>query len=86
MTVLLLDTADEFSVREDLVAELARLGVTSVALVRDEQTVAIVLEGWLFDPVHSAEAAAEAAGVAHRARALRPVMQLAVSGGARQEG
>jgi hypothetical protein len=86
MTVLLLEAVDEFCIREDLVAGLARLGVTSVALVRDEKTTAIVLEGWLFDPAHSAEAAAEVVGAPNRARALRPVMQLAVASGAREEG
>jgi hypothetical protein len=84
IAVLLLETAHEFNVSEDLVAELGRLGVTNVALVRDEQTLAIVLEGWLFDPAHSAEAAAEVVGAAHRARPLRPVMQLAVSGAGKE--
>ena len=36
------------------VNRLARLGVTNVALLRDEQTVCMVLEGWAFDPACSA--------------------------------
>jgi hypothetical protein len=81
MTVLLLDGTDgEFSFCPELVYELARLGVTNVALVRDEQTVGVVLEGWLFDPEHSADAAAEAINATPAARMLRPVMNVAVAG------
>lgn len=80
MTVVLLnETNGEFCLRREFVDTLARLGVTSVALVRDEGTVGIVLEGWLFDPARSADAVAEAFGAAPRARTLHPVLQLAVS-------
>jgi hypothetical protein len=79
MTVVLLDeTNGEFCLRRELVDTLARLGVTSVALARDERTVGIVLEGWLFDPARSANAVVEAFGAASRARTLHPVLQLAV--------
>jgi hypothetical protein len=87
MTVLLLDKADgEFCLRHELVAKLARLGVTSVAFARDEHTAAIVLEGWLFDPERSAEAAAEAVGATPTARTLRPVMHVAVENAAAEGG
>jgi hypothetical protein len=87
MTVLLLDGADgSFSLRQELVAELARLGVTNVALLRDEQTVGLVLEGWMFDPERSSEAAAEAVGADGSARTLRPVMQVAVANAVAQGG
>jgi hypothetical protein len=78
MVVLLGQAGNEFSLRPDHVCELARLGVTNVALLRDEQAVGIVLEGWSFDPVHSARAAAAALG-ARDGRTLHPVLQLAVS-------
>ena len=78
MMVVLLEAADEeFSVRPDQIAELARLGVSNLALVRDRQTVGIVLEGWLFDPVRSAARAVRA--VADGGRPLHPVLQMAVS-------
>jgi hypothetical protein len=87
MTVLLLDGTDgEFSFCPELVSQLARLGVTNVALVRDEQTVGIVLEGWLFDPERSADAAAEAIKATPAARTLRPVMNVAVAAAAGKGG
>jgi hypothetical protein len=87
MTVLLLDSVDgEFCLRQELVSELARLGVTNVALVRDESTVGIVLEGWMFDPERSAEAAAEAVNATPAARTLRPVMHVAVATAAAEGG
>jgi len=79
MMVVLLGAADEeFCLRPGHASELAQLGVTNVALLRDEQTVGIVLEGWSFDPEQSSRAAAEAVGVTG-ARTLHPVLQMAVS-------
>ena len=79
LVVLLDDPTGEFSLSQDLVTSLAQLGVTSVALVRDEQTAGIVLEGWLFDPARSADAAAAAVSAESTARVLHPVLHLAVS-------
>lgn len=86
LVVLLDDPTGEFSLRQELVASLARLGVTNVALVRDEQTVGIVLEGWLFDPARSSDAATAAVGATSGIRVLHPVMHLAVSTAAREGG
>jgi hypothetical protein len=69
----------ELCLGQQLVSRLAALGVTSVVVVRDQQTVGIVLEGWLFDPARSAGAAAEALGATTGARTLHPVLHLAVS-------
>ena len=86
MMVVLLGPADgQFCLRPDHVYELARLGVTNVALLRDERTVGIVLEGWSFDPAQSSRAAAEAVG-ATSARTLHPVLHMAVSTAAREGG
>ena len=61
MIVVLLEQAeDEFCLRQEAVSELARLGITNLALVRDQHTVGVVLEGWLFDPTRSAAAAVNA--------------------------
>lgn len=58
---------------------LARLGVTSVSLVRDAETAGLVLEGWAFDPARAHEAAVSVTGACDEARALQPVVQMAVS-------
>jgi hypothetical protein len=70
IVVLLEEHADEFSLRQEAASELARLGVTGVALARDEQTVAVVLEGWLFDPLAASPAVTNT--IAHRTRRPRP--------------
>lgn len=61
---------------------LARLGVTSVSLVRDEETAGLVLEGWAFDPARAHEAASAVTGACDEARTLRPLVQMAVSSAA----
>jgi len=83
--VVLLEASDaEFSVRPEQVAQLARLGVSNLALVRDAETVGIVLEGWLFDPARSGAAAM--CGLAADGRALHPVLHMAVSTAAAPSG
>lgn len=87
MMVVLLDEANGDScLRQDLVDKLARLGVTSVALVRDERTVGIVLEGWLFDPARSTGEIAAAFDAVPEARTLQPILHLAVSTAANEGG
>jgi hypothetical protein len=61
---------------------LARLGVTSVSLVGDDETVGLVLEGWAFDPAQAHEAASAVTGTPDGARTLRPLAHMAVSSGA----
>ena len=60
-------------------ARLAGLGVTNVTLLRDTDTIAIVLEGWAFSPTRSARAAAAALGDATTCRVLEPALDVAVS-------
>ena len=60
-------------------ARLAGLGVTNVTLLRDTDTIAIVLEGWAFNPTRSARAAAAALGDATTCRVLEPALDVAVS-------
>jgi hypothetical protein len=86
LVVLLDDPTGEFSLGQELVASLAKLGVTNLDLVRDEQTVGVVLEGWLFDPVRSSDAAAEAVGATSSMRVLHPALHLAVSAAAHEGG
>ena len=60
-------------------AQLAALGVTNVTLLRDAATVAIVLDGWAFNPDRSARRAAAALGDAAECRVLRSALDMAVS-------
>ena len=80
VVVLLPASEAEPSLQPAAVARLARLGVTSVALVADDQTVGLVVEGWAFDPTRSMAAVVAAiAGTDSPARTLLPVLHMAVS-------
>jgi hypothetical protein len=76
-------------INAEAVEALARLGVTTVSLAQDEETIAVILEGWAFDPVaHGAALGAlEALGVeGDGARTLQPVLHMAVSAAAKERG
>jgi hypothetical protein len=59
--------------------ELASLGVTSVALLRDSSIAGLVLEGWAFDARDVERAARAVTGPCDGARMLRPIAQMSVS-------
>lgn len=62
-----------------VVERLARLGVTDLSVLRDDQTTAVSLAGWAFDPARSGEAAARTvAAAAGTVRVLRPVLESAI--------
>jgi hypothetical protein len=87
MVVLLPACEADPSLRPAAVSMLARLGVTSVALVRDERTWALVVEGWAFEPSRSARAVVAAvARDSGSAQTLHPVAELAVSAAALPNG
>ena len=80
VVVLVRNPAGEVSLGPESLHRLAELGVTNIALVRDEQTTGFVLEGWAFDPRRSTDAAVTTlVGDAHGARTLHPLTQMAVS-------
>jgi len=80
MMVLLLDASGgELELGASAVAELAKLGVTSLSLLRDRSTVGVVLEGWLFDPERCAGAATAAIAAGGGVKGLHPVMHMAVA-------
>ncbi|MBA2756714.1 MAG: hypothetical protein H0U37_04650 [Chloroflexi bacterium] len=81
MVVLLVDGHDGISVGPEAAAQLARLGVTNVAVVRDREITGLVLEGWLFDLASTSEAASAVVGPDRAVRVLEPLIQLAVSAG-----
>jgi len=82
MLLVLLPAGAKTCLRSEAVSALARVGVTSVALVRDERSIGVVVEGWAFDPVGSAEAVVAAvSGRSRRARTLQPVMEMTLTQG-----
>lgn len=81
MLMMLFDVSSgEPVLREQTLGQLARLGITTVSVLRDDQLVGVVLDGWAFDPARSADAARTAvAGTEIGVRMLRPLLQTAVS-------
>ena len=82
--VLFAVSNEEPALRPAALATLAGLGVTSVSLLRDEQTAGLVLEGWALDPVRAGEAARALAGARTSFRTLQPLVQMAISPGGLQ--
>ena len=79
LVVLLPDGELDGHVGSRAAAELAALGVTRLAVLRNADTVGFVLEGWSFEPDRSAQPALDAiAGDAPHAATLRLVMDTAV--------
>ena len=62
--------------------ELAKLGVTNIALVRDSSVAGLVLEGWAFDPDDAHGAVRAVGGAVEGVRTLRPLVQMGVSSAA----
>ena len=59
--------------------QLARLGVTNVAVLRDREGICVVIDGWAFDAVRSTVAAARALGAdPATSRTLHPIIQSAL--------
>ena len=78
MVAFLVDHDPEAMLRPAVADKLARLGVTSVSVLRDRDVVCVVLDGWAFDPASSTEAAAVAIGADADSRIFRPVIQSAL--------
>lgn len=70
---------DTFSLGATSTAGLAALGVTHVSVLRDHESVGVVLEGWAFDPVASAAEVDTFVGESSpAARVLHAVAELSV--------
>jgi hypothetical protein len=59
--------------------ELAKLGITSIALLRDGSIAGLVLEGWAFSPRDTHRAVRAVAGRCVGVRTLQPLVQMGVS-------
>jgi hypothetical protein len=81
MLVVLMDRDDRrVLLTPSHVAALGRLGVVSVGFAGDERAIAVVVEGWTFDPIRSADAVRAAFGVRDReVQALYQLAHVAVS-------
>ena len=83
MVVLVAAGGEAVLLAPSAVAALGQLGVTSISVAGDGQTLGIVLDGWAFDPARAGDEAlsvvAGSAAAQARARALRPMMTVAVS-------
>ena len=79
--VVLLDASDGDAPRldEPVLSKLRQLGVTTIELLRDEQTFGLVLEGWAFDASKVGDAAIAAVAGNRSARALQPLVHMAVT-------
>jgi hypothetical protein len=92
MVVLVENESGNLPLDVRAMAELSRLGVKSLSLVGDEQTIGVVLDGWAFEPASSGAAAVSALRAdATRARILFPVGEMALAarsarGGPQTEG
>jgi hypothetical protein len=73
---------DEPQLRPSVLEELARLGITSISLLRDPSLAALVLEGWAFDPRETPHAARAVVGRRDELRVLGPVAQMSLSAAA----
>jgi len=79
LVVLLPDAGRELSLGSGAARQLAALGVTRVAVLRDDGTLGFLLEGWAFNPGRSARQALDALAADTRsATTLRPVMETAL--------
>jgi hypothetical protein len=79
LVVLLPDGGREHSLGSGAASQLAALGVTRVAVLRNDETLGFVLEGWAFNPNRSARQALDALATDTRsATTLRPVMETAL--------
>jgi hypothetical protein len=79
VVVLFPGSDDEPTLQPAALEELSRLGVTSVAVLRDQSGAGLVLEGWAFAPGDAPRAASIVAGVGADVRTLEPLVQIAVS-------
>ena len=80
MVVLLVPSApEELSLGPETLRQFAALGVTDLAVLRDEQTVGLVLQGWAFDPQQSAAALHTLVAATEDTRTLLPLSQASVS-------
>jgi hypothetical protein len=79
LVVLMQDGGREVSVGPAAARQLAALGVTRVAVLRNDETLGFLLEGWAFNPGRSTRKALDALDADTRsATTLQLVMETAL--------
>jgi hypothetical protein len=79
MIVMLFPVSDDEPRLEPAALEaLARLGITSVVLLRDGSVAGLVLEGWSFDPRDAPRAAQAVNRTCEPIRTLQPLVHSAI--------
>jgi hypothetical protein len=79
MIMMLFPVSDDEPRLEPAALEaLARLGITSVALLRDSTLAGLLLEGWAFDPLDAPRAAQAVNGTREPIRTLQPLVHVAI--------
>ncbi len=56
VVILIAGNATDVALDSQTITTLAELGITSVALLRDDDTVALVADGWAFNAADSQQA------------------------------
>jgi hypothetical protein len=85
MLVVVLDAqSGESTLDATSASRLADLGVTHLAIARDDHTEAVVLEGWAFDTEASGAEATEIVAGTSTHHTLQPVLQTLLSRGGRE--
>jgi hypothetical protein len=79
MVVLLVPGGEGLSLGPETLRQLAVVGVTDLAVLRDEELVALVLQGWAFDPERSAPALQTLVTRSENTTTLLPLSQASVS-------
>jgi hypothetical protein len=87
MTVVLFPVSEEEpKLKPAALEELARLGVTTIALLRDTTVAGLVLEGWAFDSQDAPRAASAVAGACGELQVLEPLVHVAVAAATERGG
>ena len=82
MLLVLVKDRGAVTLGADSARRLADLGVTRLAVLQDEEGIALALEGWAFDPVRSAHRVLEViAPDAEGTRIFQQVAEVAVAAG-----
>lgn len=87
MVVVLFPLSEEEPrLRPAALEQLAALGVTNVALLRDTTLAGLVLEGWAFDSSDAPRAACAVVGACEELQMLEPLVHMAVSAATNEGG